>query len=141
VAGITKPAALAGYRNVPIFIKGSRYAPPRSEVVPDAMTAYFDLLEAEKEASVRAVLGHWLFGFIHPYQDGNGRIARFVMNAMLASGGYPWTVIRVEDREAYLKALDSASIATDIGPFAEFIATRVKAAMTKAAKEASKKST
>ena len=45
----------------------------------------------------RAVLD-WLFGYIHPYPDGNGRMARFLMNAMLASGGYPWTVIRVEDR-------------------------------------------
>ena len=102
------------------------------------MNAYFDLLKGEKEPSVRAVLGHWLFGFIHPYQDGNGRIARLVMNAMLASGGYPWTVIRVEDRVSYLKALDSASIGADIEPFAEFIATRVKTAMDKAAKEASK---
>jgi Fic/DOC family len=139
VAGIIKPTALAGYRNHFIYIKGSRYVPPRWEVVPDAMNAYFDLLKAEKEPSVRAVLGHWLFGFIHPYPDGNGRIARFVMNAMLASGGYPWTVIRVEDRESYLKALDSASIGADIGPFAEFIATRVKAAMDKAAKEAGEK--
>ena len=44
------------------------------------------------------------------------------MNAMLASGGYPWTVIRVEDRNAYLAALDRASIDMKIEPFAEFIA-------------------
>jgi hypothetical protein len=48
------------------------------------------------------------------------------MNAMLASGGYPWTVIRVEDRDAYLAALDRASIDMDIGPFAGFIAERVR---------------
>jgi hypothetical protein len=48
------------------------------------------------------------------------------MNVMLASGGYPWTVIRVEDRNAYLDALDRAGIDTDIRPFAEFIAQRVK---------------
>ena len=70
------------------------------------MPALFDLLEQEPEPGVRAVLGHWLFGYIHPYPDGNGRMARFLMNAMLASGGYPWTVIRVEDRNAYLAALD-----------------------------------
>jgi hypothetical protein len=28
--------------------------------------------EKETEPSVRAVLGHWLFGYIHPYPDGNG---------------------------------------------------------------------
>lgn len=38
---------------------------------------------------------------------------------MLASGGYPWTVIRVEDRSAYLEALDRASIDVKIEPFTE----------------------
>jgi Fic family protein len=95
-------------------------------VVRDAMPALIDMLEQETEAGVRAVLGHWLLGYIHPCADGNGRMARFLMNVMLASGGYPWTVIRVEDRNAYLEALDRASIDTDIMPFAEFIARRVK---------------
>ena len=104
---------------------GSRHVPPRREAVRDAMPALLDLLESETEPSVRAVLGHWLFGYVHPYPDGNGRIARFVMNAMLASGGYPWTVIRIEDRDIYLAALESASIDRDIGPFAQFVADRV----------------
>ena len=55
------------------------------------------------------------------------------MNAMLASGGYPWTVIRVEDRTAYLTALDGASIGMDIAPFAGFIAERVRWSMEQAA--------
>ena len=75
------------------------------------------------------MLGHWLFGYIHPYPDGNGRMARFLMNVMLASGGYPWTVIRVEHRDAYMKALESASIDQDIKPFAKFMASRVRRAM------------
>ena len=49
------------------------------------------------------------------------------MNAMLAAGCYPWTVIRVEDRDAYTAALDSASIDMNIEPFARFIAQRVHA--------------
>lgn len=53
-------------------------------------------------------------------------MARFLMNAMLASGGYPWTVIRVEDRNAYLAALDCASIDMNIQPFAKFVASSVK---------------
>ena len=79
--------ALAGYRNDAVYLRTSRYVPPRWEAVRDAMPALFDLLEQEPEPGVRAVLGHWLFGYIHPYPDGNGRMARFLMNAMLASGG------------------------------------------------------
>jgi len=125
-AGLLEPGALAGYRNVPVFLRGSRYVPPRWEAVRDAMPAFFDVLEKEPEPSVRAVLGHWLFGYIHPYPDGNGRMARFLMNLMLASGGYPWTVIRVVDRKAYLSALDRASIEMDIHPFTTFLVRRVE---------------
>ncbi len=124
-AGLIAASALAGYRNEAVFLRGSRHVPPRREAVRDAMPALFDLLETETEPCVRAVLGHWLFGYIHPYPDGNGRMARFVMNAMLASGGYPWTVIRVEDRDLYLAALESASIEQDVVPFAQLVADRV----------------
>ncbi|MGB7846031.1 MAG: DUF1488 family protein [Candidatus Acidiferrum sp.] len=125
-AGLMEPGALAGYRNIPVYLRGSRYVPPRCEAVRDAMSAFFDLLEKEPEPSVRAVLGHWLFGYIHPYPDGNGRMARFLMNVMLASGGYPWTVIRIVDRKPYLSALDDASMEMDIHPFASFIVRRVQ---------------
>jgi hypothetical protein len=133
-AGLIKPSALAGYRDIPVYLRTSRYVPPRWEVVRDAMTALFDLIEKEAHPGVRAVLGHWLFGFVHPYPDGNGRIARFLMNALLASGGYPWTIICVEDRDAYLSALDRASIDLDIRPFAKFIAECVRGAMKEAKK-------
>jgi Fic/DOC family len=133
-AGLIQAGALAGYRNDAVYLRTSRYVPPRWEVVRDAMSALFDLLESETEPAVRAVLGHWLFGYIHPYPDGNGRMARFVMNAMLASGGYPWTVIRVEDRDRYLTALDRASIDMDIVPFTAFIAERVRWSMETTAK-------
>jgi hypothetical protein len=125
-AGLLEAGALAGYRNIPVYLRGSRYIPPRWEAVREAMPAFFDLLEKEPEASVRAVLGHWLFGYVHPYFDGNGRMARFLMNVMLASGGYPWTVIRIIDRKSYLSALDRASIEMDIHPFTTFIVHRVQ---------------
>ena len=125
-AGLISARALAGYRNDAVYLRTSRHVPPRWEAVRDAMPALFDLLEKETDPGVRAVLGHWLFGYIHPYPDGNGRIARFLMNAMLASGGYPWTVIRVRDRSSYLEALDRASIEMDIKLFAVFVAQRVQ---------------
>lgn len=125
-AGLIPPAELAGYRNTPVFLRSSRHVPPRSEAVSEAMSAFFGLLEYETESAVSAVLGHWLIGYIHPYADGNGRIARFLMNAMLASGGYPWTVIRVEDRTEYLSCLETASVENDIQPFTSFIAERLR---------------
>lgn len=128
-AGLIEAQALAGYRTHFVYLQGSRHVPLRWEVVPDAMEAMFDLLESEQEPAARIVLGHWLFGYIHPYPDGDGRVARFLMNAMLASGGYPWTVIRVEDRAAYMSALESASVQMNIGPFAKFIAERVARSM------------
>ena len=137
-AGIVPAAALAGYRNDAVYLRTSRYVPPRWEAVRDAMPELFDRLEQEEHPGVRAVLGHWLFGYIHPYPDGNGRMARFVMNAMLASGGYPWTVIRVEDRDAYLSALDAASIDMKIAPFTTFVAERVRWSMEHAPGEADK---
>ena len=125
-------SALAGYRNGPVYLRGSRHVPPRWEAVRDGMPTLFDLLEAEAEPSVKAVLGHWLFGYIHPYADGNGRMARFVMNALLASGGYSWTVIRVDDRDAYFASLERASIDQDMEPFARFLAERVELALERA---------
>ncbi len=131
-SGLISASALAGYRNDAVYLRNSRYVPPRWETVRDAMPALFDLIEAESEPSCRAVLGHWLFGYIHPYPDGNGRMARFLMNVLLASGGYPWTVVRVEDRAEYLSALDRASIDLDARPFAAFIAERVTWSVKKA---------
>lgn len=127
-AGILELAQLAGYRTSPVYIQNSRHVPPRAESVREAMPALFDLLEQEEYPSVRAVLGHWLYGYIHPFPDGNGRVARFFMNAILASGGYPWTVIRTEEREDYMSALEAASVQQNIEPFAYFIARAVKRA-------------
>ena len=90
------------------------------------MDAFFDSLKGEEDPRVRAVLGHFMFTFIHPLPDGNGRTGRFIMNSMLASGGMRWTVIPVDRRAEYMLALDSASNKGDIGPFAQMIADCAK---------------
>ena len=120
-AGILKPEDLAGYRNHQVYIGQSKHVPLNREAVRDAMPVLFEMLQQEPEGSVRAVMGHFIFVFIHPYMDGNGRMGRFLMNVMLASGGYPWTVIPVEERKAYMQTLEKASVNQDIRPFAQFL--------------------
>ncbi|WP_419553714.1 Fic family protein [Candidatus Poriferisodalis sp.] len=128
--GLVTPSDLSGYRRHPTYLRGSRHVPMRWEGVPSAMKELFELMDEDEEPAVRAVLGHFLFGFIHPYADGNGRMARFIMNTMLASGGYPWTAIRVADRKMYMDSLEAASLDQMIEPFAEFIAARIAATPT-----------
>lgn len=127
VAGIVKPADLAGYRNGQVFIRRSMHVPPNREAVRDLMPTYFELLQEESDASVRAVLGHFVFVYIHPYMDGNGRMGRFLMNVMLAGGGYPWTVIPIKERHIYMATLEEASVQQNIAPFTRFIAGLVDA--------------
>ncbi len=130
-AGLLKASDLAGYRNGPVYIRQSKHVPPSAEAVRDLMPAFFELLREEKEPSVRVVLGHFVFVYIHPYTDGNGRIGRFLMNVMLAAGGYPWTVIPVEKRDAYMSALEAASVDRSILPFAKFLGDLVTKALGK----------
>ena len=125
-AGLLKPADLAGYRNGQVYIRRSMHVPLNREAVGDAMPAFFDLLREEKDPAVRVVLGHFVFVYIHPYMDGNGRMGRFLMNLMLASGGYPWTVIPVGDRTIYMEALEKASVGEDIVPFTDLLAGLVE---------------
>ena len=109
-----------------MFIRGSKHTPLSREALRDAIPVLFELLTEETEPAVRVVLGHFIFVYIHPYMDCNGRIGRFLMNAMLASGGYSWTIIPVESRPDYMAALEKASGEQDIVPFAKFIAEQVE---------------
>lgn len=129
MSGILEAKHLAGYRSWPVFIRYARHVPPSYESVRDAMPVFFDLISKEPEPAVRAVLGHFVFVYIHPYGDGNGRMARFLMNSMLASGGYPWTVIHVDDRDSYMASLEQASVNGNIEPFVDFISASVRRQM------------
>ncbi len=121
-AGIVRPGDLAGYRGGPVYIRQSMHVPPSREAVLGLMPALFSLLREEEQPAVRVVLGHFMFVYIHPYMDGNGRMGRFLMNVMMASGGYPWTVIKVDRRDDYMAALEQASVHRNIDPLARFLA-------------------
>jgi Fic family protein len=53
-------------------------------------------------------------------------MARFLMNLMLASGGYLWTVIPVKERKIYMNSLEKSSVEGDIEPFTIFISDVIK---------------
>jgi hypothetical protein len=128
-AGLIKPSDLSGFRNKEVFLRGSTLATPSQDALMDCMEAYFDLVKRESSPEVRAVLGHFIFTYIHPYSDGNGRLGRFIMNMMLASDRIPWTVITVQTRQPYLDALEKASRDEDIRPFTQFLRQQIDASL------------
>ena len=97
------------------------HVPLNPEAVLDAMETLGALMKEEESALVRAIMGHFFFVYIHPYMDGNGRTARFVMNSQLVTAGYPWVVIPVEHRQEYMAALEQASVEGSIEGFVGFI--------------------
>jgi Fic family protein len=52
-----------------------------------------------------AAIFHFRFVTLHPFDDGNGRISRLLMNMILMRAGYAPAIIRLEDREQYIYAL------------------------------------
>ena len=61
-----------------------------------------------------AALFHYRYIRIHPFEDGNGRIARLLMNFILLRHGYPMIVIRSKNKKTYLEALGKAD--KNVGP-------------------------
>ena len=53
-------------------------------------------------------------------------MCRFLMNVMLASGGYDWVVITTDKRAEYMAALESASVKGDILPYARFVISMIQ---------------
>jgi hypothetical protein len=125
-AGLLKSSDLAGWRNDQVYIRGAMHVPLPKEAVRDCMPVLFELISAEQHPGVRAVLGHFFFVYIHPYMDGNGRLGRFLMNAMLVTGGYMWTVVPVEQRKQYMDALEEASTGHDIAGFSAFLGQLIR---------------
>ncbi len=101
------------YRRRQAFIAGSEYTPPPPRAVPGRMAEFGQWLERTHTAEPRlhpverAAHAHFWLMDIHPFIDGNGRVARLLMNLLLLQSGYPIAIIRSEDRLAYYAALDA----------------------------------
>lgn len=116
------------YRNVQAFISGSQYPLPGPRLISDLMQ---DLIFKIKKMGAEnlhpvefAARVHKEFVFIHPFVDGNGRVARLLMNLMLLQQGYEIVIIPPMMRREYINALEKAHI--DEKDFIHFIAQMVK---------------
>lgn len=120
-AGIIDKFALAGYRKVPVYIRGSRFVPPAYEKLADLMATFVKQMKGIKHPIIKAILGHYFLVTIHPFIDGNGRCARLLMNYILAGNGYKWITISANEREKYFESLKIGQLENNILPFADFI--------------------
>ena len=128
-AGLLSPELLRGWRTEPAYLRGHLYVPPGPEKLPRMMRQFEVLVnELTGHPLVRAILAHLEFVTVHPYADGNGRIARLLMNVALVGGGLPWVTIRSDERARYFGALHTAQVDGDPLPFGRFVREHAEAA-------------
>lgn len=68
---------------------------------------------------------HYRFVRIHPFDDGNGRMARLLMNLILMQHGYPVAIVPMKKRKEYIAALEIADASGEIADFINFIGSCV----------------
>jgi len=114
------------YRSIPVFITGSAYPVCAPARIQEEITTLFAWVHAHRgnyhPVEFAAEL-HKRFVFIHPFIDGNGRIARLLMNTALIQEGYMLAIIPPVLRHEYIALLERAH--TDSRDFTAFIAERV----------------
>lgn len=124
-SGINKDNA-GVYRKHECIITGSKYAVTQPKEIKNNMRKLEQWVETERNkmhpVEFAAQL-HKLFVFIHPFGDGNGRVARLIMNLALLQEGYMLAIVPPVLRHDYIQFLERAH--TDDKPFISFIAERV----------------
>lgn len=108
-----------------VKIFGSNHIPPPHTEVKRHMLNFFKWYNTNKNKLhpfELAALIHAKLTWIHPFEDGNGRTARAVMNFILMKKGFPMFFIPFEKREEYYQSLDAA----DKGDYKEYVAKMLK---------------
>jgi Fic family protein len=91
-----------------VLTETGRHSFPSPAEIPALMGDFARSLASAPVTPQAAFDAHRLLVDIHPFDDGNGRTARLLMNLMLIRGGYPPVAVRPEDRPAYVSALQQA---------------------------------
>lgn len=115
------------YRNKDVFITGTDHTPPSALEVPAKMEEF--IVWARKNYRKIPVIDfsaifHHKFVHIHPFEDGNGRTGRLLMNIFLMQYGFPMTIIQVNDRQKYYRVLAAADDG-NYNPLVNFIGQSV----------------
>ncbi|SHE60495.1 Fic/DOC family protein [Tissierella praeacuta DSM 18095] len=113
------------YRDIPVFISGSNHPVSKVEDIQSEIDELCKWIKTERKkyhpVEFAAIL-HKKFVFIHPFKDGNGRVARLLMNTALIQDGYLPALIPPILRSEYISLLEKAH--EDDGPFINFIIER-----------------
>lgn len=100
-----------GYRSVQVFIQGSEHIPPKPEQVPNLMMYYiYNYNHDEQNIFQKIAKYHIEFERIHPFEDGNGRTRRLIINYELIKNNLPPVVITKEDRVKYFEFLRNKDV-------------------------------
>lgn len=100
------------YRRGQVRILGADFIPPNWLKIPDLMQDLVKWISKnpDKLNIVEfAAQAHYRLAWIHPYIDGNGRVARLLMNMIFMKNGFPPVIILNNDRKKYISALRSAN--------------------------------
>jgi Fic family protein len=107
---------------------GRRRFPSPAEV-PALMSDFSRWLATAADTPDTAFAAHRRLVDIHPFNDGNGRTARLLMNLVLIRGDYPPIAVRPQDRAAYLDALDRAQAGMGAEAFERLLYERLEATL------------
>jgi Fic family protein len=101
------PEIAGQYADRPRYVRTEtgRYAFPRPAQIPSVMGDFAGWLRHAPNTPETAFVAHRRLVDIHPFNDGNGRTARLLMNLVLIRGGYPPVAVRPEDRLEYIRSL------------------------------------
>ena len=95
-----------GYRTVQVFIRGSEHIPPAPEKIPNLMNYFvYNYNNDELDVFTKIAKYHIEFEKIHPFEDGNGRTGRLLLNYELLKNNLCPIVISKEDRIKYFELL------------------------------------
>ncbi len=120
------------FREVGVLIQGAKHQPPDHRYVHDMADRFLERLSSENDAHpvVQAVWAHWTIARIHPFHDGNGRIARVWQDLILFRNRLTCAIIRPEDRDEYLFTLQAGDEG-NFNPLTQLVAQRVSATFDK----------